>query len=113
VGIHPAATWLCAGICLASACGAYGAQPSGEPGIVAAFACDGGKTIHAVFATGQPPSVELTLSDGRKMRLPQVLSASGARYANHDGSFVFWNKGRTAFVEEAGHQTYSGCVQTK
>jgi membrane-bound inhibitor of C-type lysozyme len=57
--------------------------------------------------------VELTLSDGRTLALPQVMSASGARYANHDESFVFWNKGRTAFVEEAGQQTYNGCVQTK
>jgi membrane-bound inhibitor of C-type lysozyme len=57
--------------------------------------------------------VELTLSDGRKLALPQAVSASGARYANADESVVFWNKGRTAFVEEAGKQTYTGCAQTQ
>jgi membrane-bound inhibitor of C-type lysozyme len=89
------------------------AAPPAQGRIAAAFSCDGGKSIQSVFITGAQPSVELTLSDGRKLALPQALSASGARYANHDESFVFWNKGRTAFVEEAGQQTYSGCVQTK
>jgi membrane-bound inhibitor of C-type lysozyme len=79
--------------------------------ISASFACDGGKKIQAVFMAGAKPAVKLTLSDGRQLTLPQALSASGARYANADESVVFWNKGRTAFLEEAGHQTYSGCEQ--
>jgi membrane-bound inhibitor of C-type lysozyme len=79
--------------------------------IAASFVCDGGKTIGAVFTAGNPARVELQLSDGRRLRLPQAMSASGARYANSDESLVFWNKGRTAFLEEAGHQSYSGCVQ--
>ena len=41
--------------------------------------------------------------------LPQARSASGARYANADQSFVFWNKGETAFIEENGQPSYSGC----
>jgi membrane-bound inhibitor of C-type lysozyme len=88
------------------------AAPPAEHSIAASFACEGGKKIQAVFATGAQPRVMLTLSDGREMELPQTLSASGARYASRDESFVFWNKGRTAFVEEAGRQTYMGCVQT-
>ena len=48
-----------------------------------------------------------------ELRKPsQTVSASGARYANADQSFVFWNKGQTAFIEENGKQTYSGCVVT-
>ncbi|MEI7480174.1 MAG: DUF333 domain-containing protein [bacterium] len=43
------------------------------------------------------------------MTLPQVISASGARYANTDESFVFWNKGDTAFVNEGDKQTYVDC----
>jgi membrane-bound inhibitor of C-type lysozyme len=41
-----------------------------------------------------------------------VLSGSGARYANKDESFVFWNKGDTAFITEgaSGEETYSDCV---
>jgi len=57
-------------------------------------------------------AVTLNLSDGRTMTLPQVISASGARYArsNDDESFVFWNKGNTAFITEKGSMTYNGCV---
>ena len=53
--------------------------------------------------------VSLTLSNGRRITLP-TLSADGARYANTDESFVFWNKGNTAFVTENGTTTYDGCV---
>jgi membrane-bound inhibitor of C-type lysozyme len=81
--------------------------------VSASFACDGGKKIQAIFATGSQPSVTLTLSDGRHLVLPQAVAASGARYTNRDESFVFWNKGRTAFIEEAGQRTYTGCVQSK
>jgi membrane-bound inhibitor of C-type lysozyme len=45
--------------------------------------------------------------------VPLAPSASGARYANSDESFVFWNKGPTAFIEETGRQSSSGCVQIK
>jgi len=40
-----------------------------------------------------------------------IPSTSGARYANKDETFVFWNKGDTAFVTEGkdGKETYSGC----
>jgi membrane-bound inhibitor of C-type lysozyme len=44
------------------------------------------------------------------MTLSQVVSASGARYANADESFVFWNKGDGAFIEEQGTTTYADCV---
>jgi membrane-bound inhibitor of C-type lysozyme len=80
------------------------------PVAVAKFACQGGKTIDATFYSN---SVDLKLSDGRSMQLPQAMSASGARYANKDETFVFWNKGNTAFITEGpgeGKETYSGCV---
>ncbi|MBI4080134.1 MliC family protein [Candidatus Kaiserbacteria bacterium] len=73
------------------------------------FECEGEKALRAEFLEG---SVNLTLTDGRQVRLPQVVSGSGARYANADESFVFWNKGVTAFVEENGVQTYASCLQT-
>jgi membrane-bound inhibitor of C-type lysozyme len=50
------------------------------------------------------------LSDGRTFTLPQAPSGSGARYAAANGTFVFWNKGNTAFIEEAGKTTYDGCA---
>lgn len=75
----------------------------------AVFKCDGGKSIDATFYAS---SVDLKLSDGRSMKVPQAMSASGARYANKDETFVFWNKGDTAFVTEGkdGKETFSGCV---
>jgi membrane-bound inhibitor of C-type lysozyme len=81
--------------------------------ISAAFSCEGGRSIRAVFRSSPQSSVDLTLSDGRQVTLSQVVSGSGARYANADESFVFWNKGRTAFVTEAGRPTYGGCRQTR
>jgi membrane-bound inhibitor of C-type lysozyme len=77
--------------------------------IKATFACKAGKTIAATFYAD---SVKLKLSDGRSLTMPQVLSGSGARYANADESFVFWNKGDNAFITEgkANKETFSGCV---
>ena len=73
----------------------------------ASFGCDRGKTINAVFFGSR---VELTLSDGRNMNIAQGISASGARYTNEDESFVFWNKGDTAFVQEGNKTTYENCA---
>jgi membrane-bound inhibitor of C-type lysozyme len=72
------------------------------------FVCSSGERIEAVFDT-ESNRVDLSLSDGRKLGLAQVLSASGARYANPDESIVFWNKGRTAFLQEGGVVTQSDC----
>jgi membrane-bound inhibitor of C-type lysozyme len=73
------------------------------------FSCHGGKTVSATFYSN---SVELKLSDGRSLNMP--LSGSRARYANSDETFVFWNKGDTAFITEGnGKETYSGCVVAK
>src|SRR5262249_37165929 len=91
----------------------YGSSPSEVPISIAAFSCDQGKTIGATFYNNK---VDLVLSDGRKLSLPQTISGSGARYANADETFVFWNKGNTAFIEEGNTnvdnppQTYSNCV---
>lgn len=87
----------------------YNPAPSEVPVNIATFSCEQGKTIGAVFYTAK---VDLTLSDGRKMTLPQAISASGARYANADESFVFWNKGNTAFITEGktGAQSYTNCI---
>ncbi|MFA5013045.1 MAG: MliC family protein [Candidatus Paceibacterota bacterium] len=73
----------------------------------ATFDCAGGKTINAVFFSEK---VALSLSDGRSMLLLQTLSASGARYSNTDESFVFWNTGDTAFIQERDKTTYEDCI---
>ena len=73
------------------------------------FSCTGNKTIQALFFEDK---AELTLSDGRHMLLLQAISASGARYANTDELFVFWNKGNTAFIEESNKTTFKDCIAT-
>lgn len=53
----------------------------------------------------EPEAAVLTLPD-RELRLPQVLSASGARYS--DGEATFWIKGDDATLEIDG-KTYADC----
>jgi membrane-bound inhibitor of C-type lysozyme len=76
--------------------------------IEARFACGEYHSIQATFHV-ESKTVDLNLSDMRKMTLKQTVSASGARYANKDESFVFWNKGNNAFIEERGKKTYDNC----
>ncbi len=52
------------------------------------YACADEKAIDAVF---YPDKVDLTLSDGRALSLPQTISASGLRYADEDDALVFWS----------------------
>ena len=74
------------------------------------FICDNGKSLEAVFHNDVNAYVDVKLDDGRLFKLPQTISASGARYTNTDESFVFWNKGNTVFVEEKGITTFNNCV---
>lgn len=71
------------------------------------FSCLESKSIYAEFFK---ESVKTKLSDGREVKLNQVISASGARYANKDESFVFWTKGDGAFVMENNEMTFKECV---
>lgn len=72
------------------------------------FECADAKALKAEFMDG---AVNLTLSDGRQIRLTAIASGDGERYGNTDASFVFWRKGITALVEEQGTQTYTTCLQ--
>ena len=74
------------------------------------YACADDKSIEAAY---YPDKVELKLSDGREMTLPQTISGSGIRYANADESFVFWSKGDTAFATEGDPNTptFADCVE--
>ena len=79
------------------------------------FTCDNGKSINAVFmnattSTTTGNSVQLSLSDGRQMSLPQVISADGAKYANADQSFIFWNVGNEATIWENSTTTFTDCL---
>ena len=71
-----------------------------------AFLCSSNKVIQAQF---RERSVNLELSDGRNLTLPQTMSADGARYANADESFIFWNKGDGAVITEHNKMTFNNC----
>jgi len=59
-------------------------------------------------------SVDLKLSDERSLKVPQAMSASGARCADKDEIFLFWNEGDTALSEgKGGKETYSCCAVAK
>ena len=95
-----------------------------SPGATVTYYCAGQKTITATFyqgppaptpSAGQPPtptgSVKLILNDGSSLTLAQTISADGARYANADGSFVFWNKGNGLLVLQNNvAKDYIGCM---
>ena len=79
-------------------------QPAWEKRAV--FRCPQGETIEATFRVG---SVAATLPDGTKDLLPQVISASGARYS--DGVTTLWNKGNTVFIMKGEEIVLKDCVE--
>lgn len=78
--------------------------------ITTEFSCSDGKSIKAEFVSGENSSVDLTLGDGTKLSLSQVVSSDGGRYANTDESIVFLNVGDTATLEEKNQIIYENCV---
>jgi membrane-bound inhibitor of C-type lysozyme len=98
--------------CRPSTAPPHATAPSTEATTTVVFACANGRSITATFRPESDAYVDVVLSDGRSVRLPRAMSASGARYATSDEGMVFWNKGNTAFVTEGGEngrQTYSDC----
>lgn len=72
----------------------------------AAYSCEDGTRLTATFQTPNagPGSVELRFAKpGTWLRLPQVLSADGGRYA--DGETEFWIKGRQATMKSGDKTT--------
>ena len=66
------------------------------------YTCSDGSKLTATFS---PPDaakgeVALTFGTGRELKLPQVLSADGGRYA--DADIEFWIKGRSATLTMKG-----------
>jgi membrane-bound inhibitor of C-type lysozyme len=75
-------------------------------GVMATFQCPDGEMVDADFTT--PQEVVVTLPDQEPITLPQVESASGARYS--DGTTTLWNKGNEVMVEVDGETVLSNCV---
>lgn len=68
------------------------------------YFCEEG-TIDATFSKDK---VDLVLSDGRSVTLPQTVSGSGIRYEKD--SIVFIGKGDDAFLTENDKTTFTNCV---
>ena len=88
---------------------ALGPASAQEPVSTVKYACADDKTIEATHFADK---VDLILSDGRSMSLPQTMSGSGIRYADADESFVFWSKGDTTFATEGDPNTptFADCL---
>ena len=70
------------------------------------FRCPDGRAVIARFEP-QDDFVNMRF-DGHDLRLPHVISGSGARYS--DGKTTFWNKGRSALVEVDEKVVVQDCV---
>ena len=60
------------------------------------FRCPDGQTVLAQFHLPEDQFVNVRFA-GRDLRLPHVISGSGARYS--DGKTTFWNRGRSVLME--------------
>jgi membrane-bound inhibitor of C-type lysozyme len=60
------------------------------------FRCPDGQTVMAQFQLPEDQFVNVRFA-GRELRLPHVISGSGARYS--DGKTTFWNRGRSVLME--------------
>lgn len=80
------------------------------------YECERGVELPVVYINQQDgPGHVVALIEGRMMTLPQVISASGARYrADGDQAYEFWSKGDMAFVyygdESEPRQLLGECV---
>lgn len=65
-------------------------------------ATETGESIGARYyelSDGSLSFVKLRLPRGQQATLPNVMSASGAKYSD-DRHYIWWTKGNTAFLEE-------------
>ncbi|SDG33880.1 putative lipoprotein [Limimonas halophila] len=77
---------------------AGGEKPEDAPARVAAYRCDGGGRVEALFRGGD--TLRLFPPGGHATRLTRARSASGARYTG--GGLTFWDKGDTALLSRGG-----------
>lgn len=75
----------------------------GEPVV---YSAEDGTSFRVHFA--DDTEHVLLILNGERYPLERAISASGARYANEDESIVYWNKGKSAFVEVDGEIVLRG-----
>ena len=94
-------------------------QTATTQNIQAVFSCDAGKSINAVFmnattSTTTGNSVQLSLSDGRQMTLPQVISADAARSMLTPTRVSFSGTSATKqLIWENGTTTFTDCLTSR
>ena len=71
------------------------------------FRCPDGQTVMAQFQLPEDRFVNVRFA-GRELRLPHVISGSGARYS--DGKTTFWNKGRSVLMEVDDKVVVQDCM---
>jgi membrane-bound inhibitor of C-type lysozyme len=71
------------------------------------FRCPDGQTVMAQFQLPEDQFVNVRFA-ARELRLPHVISGSGARYS--DGKTTFWNKGRSVLVEVDNKIVVQDCM---
>lgn len=80
-------------------------------GIISArFVCEDNQTVLTTFFKD---GAKIMMGNGETFYLARTISGSGARYANIDESFVFWNKGDSAFIERGGVRILNSCEVKK
>jgi membrane-bound inhibitor of C-type lysozyme len=72
------------------------------------MACTDGRAVLATYFKGPGSRVVLATEQDGPTVLPQVTSASGARYATPDGTMEWWNKGDSATWKSAKGTTQCG-----
>ena len=71
------------------------------------FRCPDGQTVIAQFQLPEDQFVNVRFA-GRELRLPHVISGSGARYS--DGKTTFWNKGRSVLMQVDDKVVVQDCM---
>ena len=71
------------------------------------FRCPDGQTVMAQFHLPEDQFVDVRFA-GRDLRLPHVISGSGARYS--DGKTTFWNKGDSVLMEVDDKVVVQDCM---
>jgi len=70
------------------------------------FRCPDGQTVMARFEP-QDQFVNVRFA-GRELRLPHVISGSGARYS--DGKTTFWNRGKSVLMQVDDKTVVQDCM---
>ncbi len=77
-------------------------EPRLQRGASVSYRCSSGERLEATYYELRDRSlafVRLRLPDGRQLTLPQIASASGARFSS-DRELTWWIKGSSGFLQQ-------------